>query len=217
MRTSRSTLFEVPSVLPGRLILGRGTARDYHAMQRFHYRPRRPAPRAPIRPLRYFPQSPDLLSLPPSSIFHPPSSLLVAIAILSWPTLSCSTRDRLLNLSQLKGKSKAKFLNRNVRTISRVAVHPTFRSLGLSTALVRCILYHCKTRYIEAIATMARAHPFFEIAGMTPHYPDDPTGPVYYLFDRHDEAQSYIAPASKLTAYHHAPIMTEPTSAERIA
>jgi ABC-type ATPase with predicted acetyltransferase domain len=76
------------------------------------------------------------------------------------------------------------FINRHIRTISRVIVHPQFRALGLSSLLVRCICKHCDTRYTEAMAVMGRAHPFFEKGGMQRFEPGVPDGPIYYLHTR---------------------------------
>src|SRR5207302_8084626 len=77
-----------------------------------------------------------------------------------------------------------RFINANLRTISRVIVHPQFRALGLSSRLVRCICKHCDTRYTEALAVMGRAHPFFERAGMKRYEPAADEGPVYYLYKK---------------------------------
>jgi len=65
-----------------------------------------------------------------------------------------------------------------------VIVHPQFRSLGLSSILARWMCEQCDTRYVEALAAMGRAHPFFERAGMTRFEPTEKSGAVYYLFDR---------------------------------
>ncbi len=43
-------------------------------------------------------------------------------------------------------------------------------------------------RYLDAMAHMGRAVPFFERAGMTRHEPADDTSPVYYLWDRNKTA-----------------------------
>jgi ABC-type ATPase with predicted acetyltransferase domain len=53
-----------------------------------------------------------------------------------------------------------------MRTISRVIVHPVFRSAGLAVRLVRHVLEHAETPYVEALAVMGRVHPFFKRAGM---------------------------------------------------
>ncbi|HVT87404.1 MAG TPA: GNAT family N-acetyltransferase, partial [Tepidisphaeraceae bacterium] len=76
------------------------------------------------------------------------------------------------------------FANEQIRTISRVVVHPQFRSIGLSSVLVRCLIQQCSTRYVEALAQMGRAHPFFEKAGMRRIDPVNEKTPVYFIYDR---------------------------------
>ena len=53
-----------------------------------------------------------------------------------------------------RNRAAKRFVNANVRTISRVVVHPQFRSVGLAVALVRCLIGQCETRYVEALAVM---------------------------------------------------------------
>jgi len=57
-------------------------------------------------------------------------------------------------------------LNRNFATISRVVLHPKYRSTGLGTRLVRETLPLSGAKYVETMAVMARYNPFFEKAGM---------------------------------------------------
>ncbi len=84
-------------------------------------------------------------------------------------------------------RDKLLFANANLRTITRVIVHPTFRSAGLAVAIVKRLCEHCLTRYVEAMAKMGRVHPFFERAGMMRVTPADPDRPVYFCFDRGEE------------------------------
>ncbi|MCD6537013.1 hypothetical protein J7L18_00140 [Candidatus Bathyarchaeota archaeon] len=51
--------------------------------------------------------------------------------------------------------------------ISRVIIHPKYRSVGLGSRLVRETLPLVGRKYIETMAVMARYNPFFEKAGMT--------------------------------------------------
>ncbi|HMB96722.1 MAG TPA: GNAT family N-acetyltransferase, partial [Tepidisphaeraceae bacterium] len=109
---------------------------------------------------------------------------VIAIGVLSYCVPRCRLRERFFHIEHFSYKQHCRFVNQNLRIISRVIVHPQFRSLGLSTILVRHLCKHCPTRYVESIAMMARAHPFFENAGMTRIDPDDPRQPVYFIFDR---------------------------------
>jgi len=58
-------------------------------------------------------------------------------------------------------------LNRDVTLISRVVVHPKYRTIGLGVKLVKETLPLAGKPYVEAVAVMARYNPFFEHAGLT--------------------------------------------------
>lgn len=148
-------------------VLGAGRRRDYVALERFHYRRGSPATFAAVWTIR-----------------HIPWPQPIAVAVLSYPTLCLHVRNRVLGLAGMDPADRFRFVNRHVRTISRVIVHPTFRSLGLAPLLVRHILNNAPTRYVEALAVMGRAHPFFQSAGMRRIDPCDEQKPIYYLFDR---------------------------------
>jgi len=93
----------------------------------------------------------------------------VAVLVLSLPSLSCALRDSALGdryKSLPDRASRAAALNREIRCISRVVVHPSYRGLGLAVELVRQALREAPTPLVEAIAAMGRVHPFFERAGM---------------------------------------------------
>jgi tRNA(Met) C34 N-acetyltransferase TmcA len=57
-------------------------------------------------------------------------------------------------------------LNQKLSIISRVVVHPKYRTIGLGHKLVRETLEHAGTPYVETVAVMARYNPFFEHAGL---------------------------------------------------
>jgi GNAT superfamily N-acetyltransferase len=168
--------YDLPQFLPGKLSIGRGTPRDYFVLEQFHYIAKRPATWAAVWVVRYEPYHPTE---------HDRSrSRVVAVGVLSYPVPSSIPRERFLGIQSLSRREKLFFVNQNLRTISRVVVHPQFRSLGLSSILVRCLCDHCDTRYVEAIAMMARAHPFFDRAGMTRIDPEKSDQPVYFILDR---------------------------------
>lgn len=161
------------SFLPGRLILETGAAGDYRALARFHYCAGPPATWARVVVCRFLPADLDEPAQP------------AGVAVLSWPSLNSSARDAALNLSRLGRARRRAWINRHVRVISRVIVHPRFRGLGLASLLVRRICRECPTRYVEAFARMGRFHPLFERGGLPPVDPPDARSPVYYLLDRH--------------------------------
>lgn len=173
-----AAVYELPSVLPGRLLMQRGRAEHYTALSRFHYLCGRPATFADVWVVYYVPATPPA----PHA-----GAVLAAVGVLSHPTLAFAAREQVLGITAMPPRQRFRFVNRNVRTISRIAVHPTFRSLGVARALVRCLIHHCPTRYVEAAALMGHAHPLFEHAGMTAYRSSGVAGelrPVYYLFDR---------------------------------
>jgi len=158
----------IKTFLPGEMILQRGGWSDYIALHKFHYLPNPPAAIAQVWRI----------------VHRTDADRVVAVGVLCWPSLGNKTRHRVL---RLRGKSfgeRLRFNNRYLRTISRVIVHPQYRALGLASKLVRCICRNCPTRYVEAMAQMGRAHPFFESAGMRRVDPLDPTEPVYFIFKR---------------------------------
>ena len=187
--------------LPGQLLLARGTVHDYRALERFHYRSKRPATWAGVWVVRYedrptwhgHPRPCESCDIPKNEVLPTPAPLtragspchVVAVAVLSYPTVNSAARDRALNLTHVAPRRKLDFVNRNVRTISRVIVHPQFRSLGLASRLVHEVCRAATVRYVEAFAVMGKVHPFFEKGGMTKHETRS-DGPVYYLFDRNN-------------------------------
>ena len=138
-----------PDFLPGKFFLQRGCARDYHNLAAFHYVAKRPATWADVWVVRFVPRRGA-----PGELL-PDTTRTIAIGVLSYPVPSCGPRERFLSLPRSRNDN-LRFANAHIRTISRVIVHPQFRSLGLSTLLVRCLCEHCDTRYVEAIAQMGR-------------------------------------------------------------
>ena len=114
---------------------------------------------------------------------------VVAVAVLSYPTIRSTPRERTLGLRDATPRERAAFVNAHVRTVSRVVVHPQFRGLGLASELVRKLIDVCPTRYAEAAAVMAHVHPFFAAAGMrrvddVRSEPNDTLRPAYFIFDK---------------------------------
>ena len=203
----------LPDFLPGRFALARGRPGDYFAMEHFHYLPKRPATYADVWVVTYDEPAADRMAMPPHAaaldaalrladydaresrwrcaqrVDEPPR--VVAVGVLSYPTIRSIPREYTLGLRDLAPRERIAFVNGHVRTISRVVVHPQFRGLGLASELVRKLIEVCTTRYVEASAVMARVHPFFAAAGMrrvederSRH--DDDTRPAYFIFDREE-------------------------------
>ncbi len=75
---------------------------------------------------------------------------------------------KLRNLA-LSGRHKRnpKRMNREMRVLRRVVMHPDVRGCGLGHKLVRETLPLIGTRFVECLAAMGEANPVFERAGMT--------------------------------------------------
>jgi GNAT superfamily N-acetyltransferase len=155
---------------PGQIAFRLGSAGDYRQLARFHYTRSAPASFALTVAIDYMPD--------------PFTRQLVAVGVLSLPPLSCGIRRQVLHLGLVPDSWRWAYLNRHLRTISRVIVHPQFRGIGLASAMVRFLLAQSPTRYTEAISRLASHHPLFARAGMACLGTGSSIAPAYYLFDR---------------------------------
>lgn len=162
--------------IPGHLQFRIGSAADYRRLARFHYTQSAPAS--------------FRLTACIDHVTAPANRRLIAVAVLSNPALNCALRQRILNLGHLPPHLRWTYLNRHLRTISRVIVHPQFRGIGLSTRVIRFLLRQSPTRYVEALSRLAAHHPLFTRAGMTCLDPGHPPHPAYYLYDALDLARA---------------------------
>ena len=91
----------------------------------------------------------------------------------SWPPLNIFGRKQALgkNLSINE-------VNQKVATISRVILHPKYRSICLGVKLVKETLPLVRRSYVEVMAVMARYNPFFEKAGMQKIVERKPDRPI---------------------------------------
>ena len=117
-----------------------GTSVDYKALSQFHYRTDRLPPPRKIFTLKY-------------------KHELCGVIVYSYPQAITFGRKQVWkgSLAQLQNQ---------ISTISRVIIHPKYRSIGLGEKLVKDTLIFAGTPFIEAIAVMGRYNPFLEKAGM---------------------------------------------------
>jgi GNAT superfamily N-acetyltransferase len=85
---------------------------------------------------------------------------LCGVIVYSYPPPTCFGRKFVLP------KMSMKELNEKLGTISRVVVHPKYRTIGLGAKLVKETLPLAGTPYVEMPAVMAKYNPFAEKAGM---------------------------------------------------
>ncbi|MBS7646297.1 ATP-binding cassette domain-containing protein [Candidatus Bathyarchaeota archaeon] len=117
-----------------------GTTVDYKALSIFHYRSAHLPPPRKIFTLKRGKET-------------------CGVIVYSYPPPTMFGRNRVW-------KGTLKQLQREVSTITRVIIHPKYRSIGLGTKIVKETLPLAGTPYVETLAVMAKYNPFFERAGM---------------------------------------------------
>lgn len=126
--------------LTRQMTIQQGTKADYKALSEFHYRASRPPPTRKIFTLKR-------------------KDELCGVIVYSNPPPMCFGRAKVW-------KGNIRQLNAEVSTISRVVIHPKYRSIGLGEKLVAETLKLAPTLHVETVAVMAKYNPFFERAGM---------------------------------------------------
>lgn len=121
-----------------------GTLEDYSQLAEFHYR----NPETHPVPLKIFAMKRE-------------DGELVGVIFYSWPPVNVFGRK-----SALGKNFTIKELNENFATISRVILHPKYRSIGLGVRLVKETLPLVGRQFVEVMAVMAKYNSFFEKAGM---------------------------------------------------
>ena len=89
----------------------------------------------------------------------------IGICIFVSPAISLRHRNRFFGLSGRWSRTTMRTLNRQLVTLSRVVMHPTYRGAGLSALFIRRSCELCSWPWIETLAQMGHMNPFFEKAG----------------------------------------------------
>lgn len=127
------------------------TRKEYYELAQFHYRNHRP----PV-PYKFY-----SLTL---------GERVVGVIAYSYPPIQCGGRKLAVSYRPTIDE-----LNRDWTNISRVIIHPTYRSIGLGIKMIRDTLRLQGRRHVELTAVMSNYNPFAEKAGMkkvllqTPH------------------------------------------------
>lgn len=119
----------------------RGTTEDWRKLSVFHYRSHKIGAVRNIFCLKHGEES-------------------CGVIVYCYPPPACFGRSRILPKMSMQN------LNEKLSIISRVVVHPKYRTIGLGAKLVKETLPLAGTEYVETIAVMAKYNPFFERAGM---------------------------------------------------
>jgi ABC-type ATPase with predicted acetyltransferase domain len=80
--------------------------------------------------------------------------------VYTYPMSAAPFRNSVVKFESMKE------LNEKLARVSRVVVHPKYRTIGASVKLLKESLPLCGREYVEMIAVMARYNPFAEHAGM---------------------------------------------------
>jgi ABC-type ATPase with predicted acetyltransferase domain len=123
------------------MVIKPGTRQDWLRLSELHYRSHKIAAARSIFGLW---RGPDLCG----------------VIVYSYPPITCLGRGLVLP------KMLPKELNKQLCTISRVVIHPKYRSISLGAKLVRETLPLAGTPNVEMVAVMAKYNPFAERAGM---------------------------------------------------
>jgi GNAT superfamily N-acetyltransferase len=94
---------------------------------------------------------------------------LCGVIVYAYPPIACFGRK------QVFPKMSIREMNKKLCTISRVVVHPKYRTIGLGSKLIRETLSLAGTPCVELIAVMAKYNPFAEKAGMQKIVEQPPT------------------------------------------
>ena len=130
-----------------RLRIERGSLRDYAAFAPMHYRQ------------RDNPGFIDKVFVCREGVDGP----VLGLVMYGRPSLELALRNR----ATCKRFSKnAARLNRELRVLKRLVVHPDLRGCGIGHWLVRRTLPLVGTRFVECLAAMGLVNPVFERAGM---------------------------------------------------
>jgi GNAT superfamily N-acetyltransferase len=102
---------------------------------------------------------------------------LCGVIVYNYPPAGCSGRRLVMPKMSLRE------LNKNLGIISRVVVHPKYRTIGLGAKLIRETLPLAGTDCVEMVAVMARISPFAERAGMQRVLEQKPTKEALQVAD----------------------------------
>jgi len=119
-----------------------GSREDYKGLSHFHYRDSR----VPV-PHKFFAMERE--------------GELIGVIAYCYPPVNSAGRMKAVGYRPRLGE-----LNRDWTIISRVVVHPKYRTIGLGIRLVAETLPLCGRCHVELMAVMAQYNPFAERAGM---------------------------------------------------
>jgi ABC-type transport system involved in cytochrome c biogenesis ATPase subunit/GNAT superfamily N-acetyltransferase len=124
------------------MTVAEGTMQDWKQLSCFHYRGHK-------------------IAAPRKTFCLKRGDELCGVIVYCYPPPSAFGRREVLPALSMRE------LNEKVSIISRVVVHPKYRTIGLGAKLVRETLPLAGTNYVEMVAVMAKYNPFAEKGGLT--------------------------------------------------
>ncbi|HSW46334.1 MAG TPA: hypothetical protein VLM89_12265, partial [Phycisphaerae bacterium] len=92
-----------------------------------------------------------------------PGGQLLGVVVYGMPVIELRLRNRVTGGRFVRNLRR---LNRELRVLKRLVIHPDVRGCGLGHRLVRRTLPRVGTRFVECLASMGAVHPVFDKAGM---------------------------------------------------
>ena len=89
----------------------------------------------------------------------------IGISVFIAPPKTLSKRNRFFGHSGRWNRTTLRTMNRQLVTLSRVVLHPTYRGAGIGHAFIRRCCELCPAPWIETLTQMGHANPVFERAG----------------------------------------------------
>jgi GNAT superfamily N-acetyltransferase len=88
----------------------------------------------------------------------------VGVVVYGFAAMELALRNRVTGGRWIRSAER---LNRELRVLKRLVIHPDLRGCGLGHRLVRETLPLAGTAFVECLAALGAVHPVFEKAGMT--------------------------------------------------
>jgi GNAT superfamily N-acetyltransferase len=110
----------------------------------------------------------------------------VGVAVYAYPALHSSVRNRIFEgryRGRLTARERRMLLNREIRTLRRVAVDPRHRRRGIAARLIRETLPQLGVPFVECVSAAAAGSRFLEDAGFV-NAGSTLAGPPYYIWQR---------------------------------
>ena len=91
----------------------------------------------------------------------------VGLCAFTAPAAALALRSRFFGLTDPRSKVALQAMNQQLWLLARVVLHPTYRGAGIASAFVRRACETCPVPWVETLTAMGHANPVFDRAGFT--------------------------------------------------